>query len=173
MAKNKKGVFTDRYTAGICDKFWYAVGIWLFWYRNGMWKSREWLKLKILVYKLVYVEIWYTANKSDSNESQSCYFFEPDLRHCFFFKPNLSHLIFKSLFKTVLGKSSVCSNVQINFETFYLQSRFSIFLLANFPDIFVFYLVLENLWKLFTSNIKNHMDSRFFYFFLSPHFLVH
>ncbi len=63
----------------------------------------------------------------------------------FLSKPNLSHLIFKSLFKTVLGKSSVCSNVQINFETFYLQSRFSIFLLANFPDIFVFYLVLENL----------------------------
>ncbi len=26
----------------------------------------------------------FTANKSDSNESQSCYFFEPDMRHCLF-----------------------------------------------------------------------------------------
>ena len=60
-AKNKKGIFTDRYTAGICEKFWYVVGIWLIWYTYGMWKSREWLKLKILVYKLVYVEIWYTS----------------------------------------------------------------------------------------------------------------
>ncbi len=60
-AKNKKGVFIDRYTAGICNKFWYMVGIWQFWYKNGMWKSREWLFWKILVYKPVYVEIWYVS----------------------------------------------------------------------------------------------------------------
>ncbi len=42
-------------------KFWYVVGIWLFRYKKSMWKSLEWLKLKILVYKLVYGEIWYKS----------------------------------------------------------------------------------------------------------------
>ncbi len=91
----------------------------------------------------------------------------------FLSEPNLSCLIFKSWFQTVLGKSSVCSNVQIIFETFYVQSQLSNFLLANFPDIYIFYVVLENLWKFFTSNIKIHMDLIFFYFFISPNFLVH
>ncbi len=36
MAKTKKGVFKDQYTAGICNKFWYVVSIWQFWYKNGM-----------------------------------------------------------------------------------------------------------------------------------------
>ncbi len=31
-------------------------------YTNGMWKSQKWLKSKILVYKPVYVEIWYMSN---------------------------------------------------------------------------------------------------------------
>ncbi len=40
--------------------------------------------LYYILYEDKVVNVNITANKSDSNESQSCYFFEPDLRHCLF-----------------------------------------------------------------------------------------
>ncbi len=85
-----------------------------------------------------------TSNIRDLHESQSL-FFKPDLKNCLFIQAKSELFDFLVLFQTVLGKSSVCLNVQTIFETFYLQSQFSIFLLANFPDFFMFYLVLENL----------------------------
>ncbi len=60
MAKTKKVVETAWYKTTICQKFWYVFDKWLFWYINNVWKSQKWLKLKILVYKPVYVKIWYT-----------------------------------------------------------------------------------------------------------------
>ncbi len=55
MVKTKKGVFTVWYAAGICKN----SGMWLVYDSSGI--QTVWERLKILVYKLVYVEIWYES----------------------------------------------------------------------------------------------------------------
>ncbi len=108
----------------------------------------------------------FTANISDSNESQSNNFFKPELRHCLLIQARFESCDFQIIVPDNLQKTCIRSDIQKIFETFYLQFQILIFLSDNIQDFNLFYLVLESLWKLFTSNIKNHTDLIFFHFFI-------
>ncbi len=113
-----------------------------------------------------------TPQKQVTQTSLKVMFFEPDLRHCLLIQAQLESCEFQVIIPDNLWKTCICSDIQKIFETFYLQFQILIFLSDNIQDFHLLYLVLESLWKLFTSNIKNHMYLIFFDFFIFPNFLV-